>query len=120
MKLKKALSLLLVSAMTCSLAACSGSTTSTSQNAANTDNAAGGGAETDTNTGSAATGSDTEKPADSAAGEDVKEADYSDVIPDDTVTLTVYSQLSNYEGEQIGWFADILLDKFNVLSLIHI
>lgn len=101
MKLKKALSLLLVSAMTCSLAACSGSTTSTSQNAANTDNTVGD-ADTNKSTDSAATGSDTEKPADSAAGEDVKEADYSDVIPDDTVTLTVYSQLSNYEGEQIG------------------
>lgn len=117
MKLKKALSLILVSAMTCSLAACSGSTTTTSQNAANTDNTAG---DTDTaaDTDSASADADAEKPADSAAGdaagEDVKEADYSDVIPDETVTLTVYSQLSNYEGEQIGWFADIIKERFNV------
>ncbi len=30
------------------------------------------------------------------------------------VTLTVYSQLANYNGEQIGWSADILKEKFNV------
>ncbi|MDR1686993.1 MAG: hypothetical protein LBS21_00070 [Clostridiales bacterium] len=30
------------------------------------------------------------------------------------ITLTVYSQLANYAGEQIGWGADVLLEKFNV------
>lgn len=30
------------------------------------------------------------------------------------VTLTVYSQLANYSGEQAGWMADLLLEKFNV------
>ena len=35
-------------------------------------------------------------------------------IPKDTVTLNVYSQLSGYQGEQQGWFAQVLLDKFNV------
>lgn len=30
------------------------------------------------------------------------------------ITLTVYSQLANYSGEQTGWSADVLLDKFNV------
>ncbi len=30
------------------------------------------------------------------------------------VTLTVYSQLANYSGLQLGWSADILLKKFNV------
>ncbi len=30
------------------------------------------------------------------------------------VTLTVYNQLANYSGEQSGWMADVLLDKFNV------
>ncbi len=33
----------------------------------------------------------------------------------DTVTLTVFSQLANYSGEQTGWIADILLEKFNVV-----
>lgn len=114
MKFKKVLSLVLISAMTCFLAACSGSTTTTSQN----------------NAGTATDNTDTDKAADAdnaaepdtaagtadadAAGGDVKEADLSDIIPDETVTLTVYSQLSNYEGEQIGWFADIMKEKFNV------
>ncbi len=30
------------------------------------------------------------------------------------ITLTVYSQLANYAGEQIGWSADLLLDELNV------
>lgn len=33
---------------------------------------------------------------------------------DEVVELTVFSQLANYQGEQSGWFADILLEKFNV------
>jgi len=33
---------------------------------------------------------------------------------EETITLTVYSQLANYSGEQIGWFAKELLDRFNV------
>jgi multiple sugar transport system substrate-binding protein/putative aldouronate transport system substrate-binding protein len=32
----------------------------------------------------------------------------------DPITITVFSQLANYSGEQTGWSADILLDKFNV------
>ena len=36
------------------------------------------------------------------------------IIPKETVTLDVYSQLSGYQGQQQGWFAQILLDKFNV------
>ncbi len=43
-----------------------------------------------------------------------------DIIPKETVTLTVYSQLANYNGEQLGWFAKILLDKFNVkLNIVN-
>ena len=30
------------------------------------------------------------------------------------VTLTCYSQLANWDGELTGWFAKVLLDKFNV------
>ncbi|HWT75371.1 MAG TPA: hypothetical protein VN258_11745 [Mobilitalea sp.] len=33
---------------------------------------------------------------------------------DKPITLTVYSQRANYSGEQAGWFAKVLLDKFNV------
>ena len=30
------------------------------------------------------------------------------------ITLTVFSQLANYNGEQVGWFAKEMLDRFNV------
>ena len=35
-------------------------------------------------------------------------------IPDETVTLTIYSDLCSYAGIQEGWFADIIKEKFNV------
>lgn len=37
-----------------------------------------------------------------------------DYIPDETVTLKVFSQLCSYQGIQKGWFADVMLEKFNV------
>lgn len=43
-----------------------------------------------------------------------KEGDISKIRPKNTVTLDVYSQLANYSGIQTGWFADIMLEKFNV------
>ena len=115
MKLKKALSLVLVSAMTCSLAACGNSTTTTSQNNTATDDTASADDKTAPAESDSTAGADdsTADPAPEADG-DVMEADLSDIIPDETVTLTVYSQLSNYEGEQIDWFADIMKEKFNV------
>lgn len=36
------------------------------------------------------------------------------VIPEETVELTVYTQLANYSGEQIGWFAQVMEERFNV------
>ncbi|MCQ2591275.1 MAG: extracellular solute-binding protein [Treponema sp.] len=36
------------------------------------------------------------------------------IKPKKTVTLDVYSQLANYSGLQTGWFADVMLEKFNV------
>lgn len=42
------------------------------------------------------------------------DADLSEILPEETVTLNVYSQLSSYQGEQQGWFAQILLDLFHV------
>lgn len=35
-------------------------------------------------------------------------------VPDEEVTLTVFSQLANYSGEQIGWFGKVMKDRFNV------
>lgn len=42
------------------------------------------------------------------------QSDLEDIIPEETVTLDVFTQLANYSGEQIGWFAKVMLDKFNV------
>ena len=73
----------------------------------------------------------TEEPGDTTApdgtdGPDVVGPDHGkypvpeDVIPDETVTLEVYTQLANYSGEQIGWFAQVMLEKFNVkLNIIN-
>lgn len=36
-------------------------------------------------------------------------------VPEETVELTVYDQLANYSGEQIGWFAQVMKEKFNVV-----
>ena len=109
MKFKKVLSLVLVSALAGSLVGCSGSTTSSTTTGTDTtaDNS---------KTESAAT----ETAATTEADTDTAEVDLSDIIPDETVTLNVYSQLANYEGEQIGWFAQIMKDKFNVkLNIIR-
>lgn len=46
--------------------------------------------------------------------------EYASIIPEETVTLDVYSQLTNYTGEQQGWFAQELLNRFNVkLNFIY-
>ncbi len=43
-----------------------------------------------------------------------------DIIPEETVTLDVYTQLTDYQGEQEGWFAEVMLEKFNVkLNFIY-
>lgn len=48
------------------------------------------------------------------------EQDLADILPAEPVTLEVYSQLSSYQGEQQGWFAQILLEKFHVkLNFIY-
>lgn len=60
-------------------------------------------------------------PTEAAVATDAPEAtdtevtDLSSIIPTETVTLDVYDQLANYSGEQIGWFAKIMKDKFNVV-----
>ena len=43
-----------------------------------------------------------------------------EILPEEPVTLEVYSQLSGYQGEQQGWFAQILAEKFHVkLNFIY-
>ncbi len=54
----------------------------------------------------------------SAAAADAE--DLADIIPDEIVTLDVYSQLTDFQGEQTGWFAKELEDRFHVrLNFIY-
>lgn len=64
------------------------------------------------NTNKPATNDKVESTADTTG--DTSESDLEDIIPEETVTLDVFTQLANYSGEQIGWFAKVMLDKFNV------
>lgn len=96
MKAKKIVALLLTAAMTLSMVACGGSaeTTAPAEETAKEEAA-------DTTTDAAET---------AEADEDL----LADIIPEETVTLDVFDQLANYSGEQIGWFGQIMLEKFNV------
>lgn len=110
MKAKKIVALLLAAVMTASLAACG------SKPAANTDSAVDTADDADDD-------EDDEDVSDAVdavdaddAADDEEDADdlLADIIPEETVTLDVFDQLANYSGEQIGWFGQIMLEKFNV------
>jgi multiple sugar transport system substrate-binding protein/putative aldouronate transport system substrate-binding protein len=65
----------------------------------------------------AQTGTQKETQAETSKGAGSKsdrEGDINSIKPKEPVTLTVYTQLANYQGEQGGWFAKVMLDKFNV------
>jgi multiple sugar transport system substrate-binding protein/putative aldouronate transport system substrate-binding protein len=108
---KRWLNALLAVAIAAGLTACGGESTSTEGTttaAATTTKAA---AAADETTKAAAAEETTTTAA--AAVEEVEAAD-------DAIVLDVYSQLSNYSGEQVGWFGQIMLDKFNVkLNIIQ-
>ena len=106
MKAKKITALLMAAVMTVSLAACGSSGATTAEPAADSSTEAK--AETDADVADA----DTE----AASAEDGESYDelLEEIIPEETVTLDVFDQLANYSGEQIGWFGQIMLEKFNV------
>lgn len=104
MKAKRIVALLMATTMVASLTACGGS----SDTAATTDTAAEDTAEDDTED------ADAEDTADADTEDSAEAVDLSDVIPEETVTLDVFDQLANYSGEQIGWFGQVMLEKFNV------
>lgn len=63
------------------------------------------------------TTNETPDDTDEPSGNDVS---LDDIIPEETLTLNVYTQLANYSGEQIGWFAQVMKEKFNVvLNIIN-
>lgn len=117
MKSRKVMALLAAAVMTLPLAACGGEATdssaeskqessqeSTQESSPEADDASGD--------AEASQGEDTEQ------GTEGQGTDYDalleDIIPDETVTLDVFTQLANYSGEQVGWFAQVMLEKFNV------
>lgn len=108
MKAKKIAALLMAAVMTVSLAACgnSGSTTTTPDTGAADTQAAEEGEDADTEAAAESTG-------EAASDEEYQEL-LAEIIPEETVTLDVFDQLANYSGEQIGWFGQVLLEKFNV------
>ena len=102
-KITKLLSVLFILVLTFSLVACGGKK---DEEKTGTETSSGAGKETETQ--------------DDTEGVETKEASLEDVIPKETVTLNVYTQLANYSGEQIGWFAQVMKDKFNVvLNIIN-
>ena len=113
---KKLLSVLLCTAMTASLlAGCSGSGEKTAGTSKAGDTKADGATEaaaadkagTDkADTAAEAAGTDK---ADTAAQDSSGSSKYEDFI-----TVDVFSQQSNYQGIQSGWFAKIVKDKFNM------
>lgn len=110
MKAKRITVLLMAAVMTASLAACGGTDT-TAATAEPADEVAD---EETTGTDNAAGGA-----ADSEAADSDYDAMLEDIIPEETITLDVFDQLANYSGEQIGWFGQVMLEKFNVkLNLI--
>ena len=102
MKAKKIVALLMAATMVASLTACGNSGTTPSTDSS-TDNAADNNTADQSNTAN-----------DDDDDEEDAEDLLADVIPEETVTLDVFDQLANYSGEQIGWFGQIMLEKFNV------
>lgn len=111
---KKILAMLVVTALVCSGCGAAGKGTEAAQETEVTQQAL---TETSAVTEEMLEGASEEVAAETvegkAAGSDVPEG-LEDIIPKETVTLDVYTQLTDYQGEQEGWFAQVLLEKFNV------
>ena len=111
MKAKKLVAMLSAAVMVMPFAGC-GKNETTSDNNAKTDES--------TVSSEVTTKAPTEETSETTpAQEAVEEADeyaalLAEIIPAETVTLDVYDQLANYSGEQVGWFAQVMLEKFNV------
>ena len=113
MKAKKITALLLAATMIVSMTACGGSNDTPASNNGN-DTVQSTPADDANDTDDADNAADAPAADDGEAAGDDYEALLEDIIPEETVTLDVFSQLANYSGEQIGWFGRVMLDKFNV------
>lgn len=116
MKFKRILAGITCLAMVGSLAACGerapADSSSTTTAAADNGNAADDSA---ADSGDAASGDDsgTSTVAEVADENQSVSEKLADLYGDETIQLTVYSQLANYSGKLTGWFATILKNDFN-------
>ncbi|MCI9073318.1 MAG: extracellular solute-binding protein [Lachnospiraceae bacterium] len=113
MKAKKIVALCMAAMMTLSLAACGSSPTTGGESGSDSGNQSEPASDVNQESSEQSVPGDQSSEADGAS-EPAPEVDLSDVIPTETVTLDVYDQLANYSGEQIGWFGQVMLEKFNV------
>lgn len=56
-----------------------------------------------------------ETTAAAANAEDTQKEPAISARPEEPVTLTIFSELANYSGEQVGWIAQMMKEKFNVV-----
>ncbi len=117
LRTKKVMAMLLVIAMgLASFSACGKETNNTGSTSNATPEATATSAPASDSNSETAEATATIAPTEAAPEVDV----LADIIPAETVELTVYTQLANYSGEQIGWFAQVMLDKFNVkLNIVN-
>ncbi len=56
----------------------------------------------------------------SSTDADDEDSDLEDLVDfdSDPITITIFSELANYSGEQVGWSAEVMLEKFNVILYI--
>ena len=121
MKIKRMLAGLLAVAMTGALAGCGGAKTPdvpAATGAADTaataagDGDTAGEDETEGETSEGETPSGDTAPGTTPDNSGLKE-ELADLYGDETIQLTCYSQLANYNGKLTGWFAEVLKREFN-------
>ncbi len=105
-------------AMMAALSGCSGAATpdvpsSVGGDSGNTDAVADAGSpDSDDDGADDEAGSGDADSASSSGSSNVKE-DLADLYGDETIQITCYSQLANYNGKLTGWFAEVLKREFN-------
>ena len=110
MKFKRIIAGLTSVLMVSSLAGC-GASTDTSGSSGNTP-AKTTAAQADAGDAGAADAGDAGAAEETEAANDVPS--FSELYGDETIQLTVFSQLANYSGKLTGWFAEVMKREFNV------
>ncbi|MGN1089745.1 MAG: hypothetical protein ACI4Q6_05030, partial [Huintestinicola sp.] len=115
MNFKKILAGIVAVSMMGTLAAC-GATTPEMPSDSNVQTEAQGG-DTGDNGGDETTAAEQAATPSEDEKESIKEQ-LKELYGEDTINLTVYSQLANYSGELKGWFAEVMKREFNVVMTI--